>query len=54
VHAASGRWVPPGSESGKQALFVFHNILAGMHSLSTGKSTFALVGDAHFDIVGKS
>jgi len=46
--------VPPGSESGKQAPFVFHNILAGMHSLSTGKSTFALVGDAHFDIVGKS
>jgi len=54
VHAASGRWVPPGSESGKQAPFVFHNILAGMHSLSTGKSTFALVGDSHFDTVGKS
>src|SRR2546429_9817568 len=44
----------PGSESRKQALFVFHNILAGIHSLSTGKSTFALVGDFHFDIVGKS
>jgi hypothetical protein len=34
--------------------FVFHKILAGMHSLSTGKSTFALVGDSHFDTVGNS
>jgi len=53
VNAASGRWSLPGSESRKQALFVFHNILAGIHSLSTGKSTFTFVGDAHFDIVGK-
>ncbi len=44
----------PGSESRKQALFVFHNILAGIHSLSTGKSTFTFEGDAHFDIVGKA
>src|SRR2546428_13591164 len=54
VNAASGRWSLPGSESRKQALFVFHNILAGIHSLSTGKSTFTFEGDAHFDIVGKS
>src|SRR2546426_584934 len=54
ARGSSSLVVPPGSESGKQVLFVFHNILAGIHSLSTGKSTFALVGDAHFDIVGKS
>ena len=54
VNAASGRCSLPGSESRKQALFVFHNILAGIHSLSTGKSTFTFEGDAHFDIVGKA
>ena len=54
LNVAGGLMVPSGSESGKQAFFVFHNILAGIHSLSTGMSTFALVGDSHFDTVGKS
>jgi len=36
----------------KQAFF--HNILLGIHSLSTAKNVFALVGYSPFDTVGKS
>src|SRR5438093_6753464 len=32
----------------------FHNILLGIHSLSTAKNVFALVGYSPFDTVGKS
>ena len=33
---------------------LFHNILLGIHSLSTAKNVFALVGYSPFDTVGKS
>lgn len=38
----------------EQMFCVFHNIMAGIHSLSTERNAFALVGYSHRDTVDKT